>query len=144
MSIDRYRYRNIPAKEFKKLSKYKDLEIKIAKMWKMKTKTIPVIVGTLVMIKKGTQKYVNEIPGNLFLPVIQTVLLTFLEELFHYNETITFGLYIFICMFLCLYVYMYIYIYIYNNNDNDSNDNNDTILLLVQIRLKKKSFILRK
>ena len=55
---------NISAKEFEKLSKYKDLEIEIAKMWKMKTKTIPVIVGALGMIKKGTQKYVNEIPGN--------------------------------------------------------------------------------
>ena len=31
----------------------------------MKTKTIPVIVGTLGVIKKGTKKYVNEIPGNL-------------------------------------------------------------------------------
>ena len=26
---------------------------------------MPVIVGTSGMIKKGTQKYVNEIPGNL-------------------------------------------------------------------------------
>ena len=40
---------NISAKEFEKLSKYKDLEIEIAKMWKMKT--IPVIVGALGMIK---------------------------------------------------------------------------------------------
>ena len=62
---------NISAKEFEKLSKYKDLEIEIAKMWKMKTKTIPVIVGTLGMIKKGTQKYVNEIPGNLSFAEIQ-------------------------------------------------------------------------
>ena len=31
----------------------------------MKTKTIPVIVGALGVIKKGTTKYVNEIPGNL-------------------------------------------------------------------------------
>ena len=45
---------NISAKEFEKLGKYKDLEFYIAKMWKMKTKTIPVIVGTLGMIKKGT------------------------------------------------------------------------------------------
>ena len=45
---------NISAKEFEKRSKYKDLEIEIAKMWKMETKTIPVIVGTLGMIKKGT------------------------------------------------------------------------------------------
>ena len=55
---------NISAKEFQKLSRYKDLEIEIAKMWKMKTETIPVIVGAIDMIKKGTHKYVNEVPGN--------------------------------------------------------------------------------
>ena len=62
---------NISAKEFEKLSKYKNLEIEIAKMWKMKTKTILVIVGALDMIKKGIQKYVKEIPGNLYLAEIQ-------------------------------------------------------------------------
>ena len=31
----------------------------------MKTKAIPVIAGAVGMIKKGTQKYVNKIPGNL-------------------------------------------------------------------------------
>ena len=51
---------NISAKEFEKLSKYKDLEIEIAKTWKMKTKTIPVIVGAIGMIKRGTQKFFNE------------------------------------------------------------------------------------
>ena len=64
---------NISAKEFEKLSKYKDLEIEITKMWKMKTKAIPVIVGALGMIKKRTQKYVNEIPGNLPLAEIQKI-----------------------------------------------------------------------
>ena len=34
------------------------------------SKTLPVIVGALGMIKKGTQKYVNEIPGNLSLAEI--------------------------------------------------------------------------
>ena len=66
---------NISAKELEKLSQYKDLEIEIVKMRKMKTKAIPVIVGGLGMIKKGTQKYINEIPGNLFLAEIQTVVL---------------------------------------------------------------------
>ena len=66
---------NISAKEFEKLSKYKDLEIEIAKMWKMKTKTIPVIVRAFVMIKKGAQKYVNEIRGNLSLDEIQKIVL---------------------------------------------------------------------
>ena len=44
-------------------------------MWKIKTKTIPVIVGALDMIKKGTQKYVNEIPGNLPIAEIQKIVL---------------------------------------------------------------------
>ena len=59
----------------KESEKYEDLEIEIAKMWKMKTKTIPVIVRVLGMIKKGTQKYVNEIPGNFSLAEIQKMLL---------------------------------------------------------------------
>ena len=62
---------NISAKESERLSRHKDLEIEIAKMWKMKTKIIPVIVGALSIIKKGMQKYVNEIPGNLSLAEIQ-------------------------------------------------------------------------
>ena len=47
------------------------METEIAKMWKMKTKTIPVIVEAFGVIKKGTQKYVNEIPGNLSLAKIK-------------------------------------------------------------------------
>ena len=46
---------NIFAVEFRKLSKYKDLETEIVKMWKMEAKTIPVIVGALRIIKKGTK-----------------------------------------------------------------------------------------
>ena len=41
--------------------------LEIAETWKMKTKTIPVVVGALSMIKKGTEKYVDEIPGNVSL-----------------------------------------------------------------------------
>ena len=66
---------SISVKEFEKRRNYKDLEIEIAKIWKMKTKTIPVIKGALGMIKKGTQKYVNEIPGNLSLAEIQKIVL---------------------------------------------------------------------
>ena len=47
---------NISTEEFEKLGKYKDPEIEIAKMWKIKTQTISVIVGALGMIKKGIQK----------------------------------------------------------------------------------------
>ena len=47
---------SISAKEFEKLCKYKDLEIEIDKMWKMKIKTIPVIVGAPGMIKRRHKK----------------------------------------------------------------------------------------
>ena len=57
------------------MKKCKDLETKIAKMSKMKTKTIPVIAGALGMIKNGTQKYVHEFPGNLSLAEIQKIVL---------------------------------------------------------------------
>ena len=36
---------NISLKEFQKLSKYKDLEIEVTKIWKLKTKFIPVATG---------------------------------------------------------------------------------------------------
>ena len=33
-------------------------------MWKLKTKAIPVVVGALEMIKKGTQNFIDQIPGK--------------------------------------------------------------------------------
>ena len=55
---------NILAKEFDKLSKYKDLEIEIQRMWKLTTSTVPVITGALGMIKRGCQKHLDTIPGE--------------------------------------------------------------------------------
>ena len=66
---------NVSSKELGKLSRHKDLEIETAKIWKMKTIIIPVIVRALGMIKKGTQKYVNEILGNLSFAEIQNIVL---------------------------------------------------------------------
>ena len=35
-------------------------EIEIARMWKMKTQTIPAVIGALGVIKKGMEKYVDK------------------------------------------------------------------------------------
>ncbi|XP_063591903.1 uncharacterized protein LOC134768991 [Penaeus indicus] len=67
---------NIAHKEFDKLSKYKDLQIEIQKMWSLKATTVPVIVGALGMIKKQTQKHLDKIPGNPQLQEIQKIVLT--------------------------------------------------------------------
>ena len=54
-----------------KLSKYKDLEIEIARMWKMGTETIPVVIGTFGVIKKGLEKYIDKIPGTVSIDELQ-------------------------------------------------------------------------
>ena len=57
--------RNTSVKVTDKLSKYKDLEIEIERMWGMKATAIPVVVGALGLIKKGLEKYIQQIPGNI-------------------------------------------------------------------------------
>ena len=67
---------NILLKGFQKLPKYKDLEVKVTKMWKLKTKIIPVVIGALGMIKKGTQNFIDQITGKCSLQEMQKVVLT--------------------------------------------------------------------
>ena len=56
---------NTSTKVSEKRSKYKDLEIEITRMWQMKTEIIPVVIGALGMIKKGSEKVVREILGKI-------------------------------------------------------------------------------
>jgi hypothetical protein len=51
-------------KEAEKILKYKDLTIEIQRMWNVKTKVIPVIIGATGTISKPFRKYVSNIPGN--------------------------------------------------------------------------------
>lgn len=67
---------NVSTKEFDKLSKYKDLQIEIEKMWELKTTIVPVIIGALGMVKKGVDEYLNKIPGNPSLTEVQKIVLT--------------------------------------------------------------------
>ena len=64
---------NISAKEFKKLSKYKDLQIEVDRIWQLKTSIIiPIVVVALGLVKKGTAKHLEKIPGKQNLAEIQT------------------------------------------------------------------------
>ena len=51
-------------KEAKKILKYKDLRIEIQRMWNVKTRAIPVIMGATGTISKSFRKYASDIPGN--------------------------------------------------------------------------------
>ena len=67
---------NISLKEFQKLSLYKDLEIEVTKIWKLKTKIIPVVIGALEMIKKRTLNFIDQIAGKPSLQETQKIVLT--------------------------------------------------------------------
>jgi hypothetical protein len=56
--------RNVIQKEVEKILKYKDLTIEIQRMWNVKTKVIPIIIGATGTISKSFIKYVSTIPGN--------------------------------------------------------------------------------
>jgi hypothetical protein len=51
-------------KDGKKILKHKDLTIEIQHVWNVKTKVIPVIIGSNGTISKSFTKYVSNIPGN--------------------------------------------------------------------------------
>ena len=58
-------------KEAEKILKYKDLTIETQRMWKVKTRVIPVIIGATATISKSFRKYISNIPGNHELKELQ-------------------------------------------------------------------------
>jgi hypothetical protein len=56
--------RNVIKKEAEEILKYKDLTIEIQRMWNVKARMIPVIIGATGTISKSFRKYVSSIPGN--------------------------------------------------------------------------------
>jgi enolase len=56
--------RNVIKKETKKILKYKGLIIKIPRMWNVKTKVRPVIIGADGTISESFRKYLSSIPGK--------------------------------------------------------------------------------
>ena len=54
--------RNVIKKGAEKILKYKDLTIEIQRMWNVKTKVTPVIIGATGTISNTFRKYVSNIP----------------------------------------------------------------------------------
>ena len=67
--------RNIAAKEVEKISKYNDLEIEVSRMWKTKTTVTPLVIGALGIIRKGVNRYIERIPGNIKVEELQKIVL---------------------------------------------------------------------
>ena len=65
--------KNTSVKVTEKLSKYKDLEIEVGRMWGMKATTILVVIEALGLIKKGLEKYIQQIPGNIKVHELQKI-----------------------------------------------------------------------
>ena len=53
--------RNMIKKEAEKILKYKDLTIEIQRMWKVKPRVIPAIIGATGTISKSFRKYMCNI-----------------------------------------------------------------------------------
>jgi hypothetical protein len=63
--------RNVIKKEAENILKYKDLTTEIQRMWNVRTRVIPVIIGATGTIGKSFRKYVSDIPGNLDVKELQ-------------------------------------------------------------------------
>ena len=56
--------RNVIRKEAEIILKYKDLTTEIQRVWNVKTKVIPVIIGATGTVSNTFRKYVSKIPGK--------------------------------------------------------------------------------
>ena len=68
--------KNIAIKEHEKITKYKDLEIEMKRMWNVKeTQTVPVVVGALGVVSKELNNHISKIPGNVNTDELQKITL---------------------------------------------------------------------
>jgi hypothetical protein len=56
--------RNVIKKGAEKILKCKDLATEIQRMWNVRARVIPVVIGATGTISKSFRKYVSNIPGN--------------------------------------------------------------------------------
>jgi hypothetical protein len=56
--------RSVIKKEAEKILKCKDLTIEIQRIWNVKTRVIPVVIGATGSISESFRKYGSNVPGN--------------------------------------------------------------------------------
>ena len=66
---------NTSTKATEKISKYKDLEIEITEIRRVKTEIMPVIVGELALISKGMEHNLGKISGAININELQKSIL---------------------------------------------------------------------
>jgi len=64
--------RNLTKKEAEKILNYKDLTIEIQRMWNVKTKVTPVIMGATRAVLKSLRQHLSNIPGRHEIKELQT------------------------------------------------------------------------
>ena len=64
---------NISTKVIENISKYKDLEIEITQIRRVKTEIVPVIVDELALISKGMQYNLGKISGAININELQKI-----------------------------------------------------------------------
>lgn len=55
---------NVQRKESEKILKYRDLQIEIGRMWNLRTKVCPIVIGALGTVSKHHQDFASMIPGQ--------------------------------------------------------------------------------
>ena len=62
-------------KETAKLTTYKNLEIEVNRMWKVRIKIVPVIIGALGTIRMGLDQNLQLLSGHLWATELQKITL---------------------------------------------------------------------
>ena len=76
---------NTSTKVIEKVSKYKDLEIEITKIRRVKTEIVSVIVGELALISKGMEYNLGKISGAININELQKIILKILKKILHHR-----------------------------------------------------------
>ena len=66
-----YSKKDARKKEKAKKDHYRDLNIKVQRLWKMKTEVVPIVIGCTGVVAKTLKKYVNKISNKINIAVMQ-------------------------------------------------------------------------